>query len=320
MFSWYKTKNELMKLNKAKIIQRIIKFMNSPLAGKYIPYAWGSKQILKFVKSDYSKKKHFRKRLNLFEEFLKNIEDPPKIEDIVPNFLISSFLKPWRSMAFSYFSKTNTEKYVTIHGLKKFQKSYNQGKGVIILNSHWGFAEAAITLFPMLAYPDFFTIVRMKGSDSLKFIGLKKEMQPQLIIFKNHSNAELFKSLFKAREALMNGHIFHILGDGYHGKSSININFLGRIRGFRASFAELGLSTDAAIHPIFIAINNDGTIDAHILDPIDKGDNNLSRQDRIKYMLEQYVSVLEQKWKEEPQHINQGFMEKYLRQVHQNLE
>ncbi len=309
-----------MKIVTSKKVKRIVKFMNSPLAGKYVPYGWGSKQILKYLESDFAQSGHLRNRIDLFREFITNLDKPPVIKDLLPDVLVSSFLKPWRSMAISYLSKKKFAKYVNIHGLEKFEKSYARGKGVIILNSHWGLAEGALTLFPIIGYKDFYTVVRMKGTDSMKFAGLKKEMQPQLIVFKDHSNAELFKSLFKARDVLTKGHIFHILGDGYHGKSSVDMNFMGRIRGFRASFAELGLSTEAAIHPIFIALNNNGSLDVYIMDAIDKGNESQERHERIQYMVEQYTLILEQKWKEEPQHINQGFMEKYLRQVHQNLE
>ncbi len=308
-----------MKLLKPSNIQKVVKFMNTPRAGKYIPYGWGSRKILKFLESDYAQKKHFRGRMNLFKEFLTNLDNPPPAESFLPDLLVSSFLKPWRAAAISHINAKQFKKYVRVHGLEKLDESYKKGKGVIILSSHWGLAEAAMPVFPMLGYTDFHTVVRKKGTESIKISGLKKNMQPKLIIFNDHSNAELFKSLYKAREVLQNGGIFHILGDGYHGKSSVNMNFLGRIRGFRGSFAELALSTEARVHTIFVSIENDGSLDIYIYDPIDMGDENTDRQERIEYMVKQYACHLEDRWKREPQHINWGFMEKYLRQVRQSL-
>lgn len=309
-----------MPILKPKNIQRIVRIMNAPLAGKLVPYEWGSRQILKFLKTDYARNVQFASRLSLLEEFLRNFEQAPDIEDLLPDFFVSSFLKPWRAMAFSYFNDHQLKKYVRLHGFEQFMENHKKGNGVILLSSHWGFAEAAITLFPLLGYKDFYTVVRKKGTDSMKLAGLNKHTHPRLIVFNDHSNAELFKSLFKARDVLKNGHIFHILGDGYHGKSSVDANFKGRIRGFRASFAELGLATEAVIHPIFIDIDNHGYLDVYILDPLDKGDESMDKASRIRHMVDQYVALLERRWTEKPQHINLGFMEKYLRQVHQNLQ
>ncbi len=309
-----------MRLITPKNSKRIVKFLNTPAAGKYIPYGWGSNQILQFLDSDYVRNKQFKSRVLLLKEFLSNIDKQHSMNDMLPDLFVSSFVKAWRAMAISHFNKKAVNQYLNISGLDKFERSYKKNKGVIVLNSHWGLAETAIPFFPLIGYNDFYTVVREKGTDSMKFVGLKKDAQPKLIIFKDHSNAELFKSLYKARDVLKNGHIFHILGDGYHGKSSVDMNFLGRIRGFRGSFAELGLSTEAAIHPIFMSVQNNGTIDIEILDAIDKGEEVMDRQDRIIHMVKQYKSLLEDRWANYPQHINLGFMEKYLRQVHQNFE
>lgn len=293
--------------------------MNTPLAGRFIPYKWGSKEILKFLESEEVKKRRFKKRKKLFQEYLLNIGINDPIENYLPDLLISSFLKPWRASAISYLSKKQLEKYTEIHGLEKLDEAYKSGKGVILLSSHWGLAEAAMPIFPMLGYTEFYTVVRLKGTESIKMSGLKKKYQPKLIIFKDHSNAELFKSMYKAREVLQKGGIFHILGDGYHGKSSVNMNFLDRIRGFRGSFAELALATGATVLPIFISADKTGDLEIEILDPIDAGDESMEHQKRIEFMVGQYVSHLEEKWIKKPQHINWGFMEKYLRQVRQNL-
>ena len=306
-------------LNK-NIARRFTNFLNSEKGGKRIPYGLGSKLIASFCNSSYAREIHFKNKLILLDEFLANMQDPPGIEDLLPLILVSNFSRTWRSMALSYLSKKKLKSYCTFNGLDKFDDCYRQGKGVILVNSHFGFAESALSIFPNLGYRNFSTIVRAKGTTSLKIKGLNPKVTPNLLVFRDHTNVELFKQLFKARDILKSGGIFHILGDGYHGKSSITINFLGRARGFRASFTELGLSTEAFIFTIFITSDVKGYLTVDLIGPLDKGDETMDHQARVEHMTRQYATLLEERWKKEPQHINWGFMDKYLRQIKLNLE
>lgn len=289
--------------------------MNSHTGGRLIPYSVGTHLIFRFCNSDYAVNVHFKKRIRLLKEFLSNMEGGPVINDLLPDILISNFLRPWRSMAISRMSPGKIKKYVRIEGLEKIDKPLSAGRGVVLVSSHFGFAESALTVFPAFGYKDFYTVVRAKGSTSMKFAGLDEKRKPNMLVFKDHSNSELFKIMFKAREILKNGGIFHILGDGYHGKSSITMEFLGRIRGFRGSFAELGISTEADIIPIFITSDNLGKLTYHLEDSLDKGSEEMNHNKRVEYIVKQYKDLLENRWKKEPQHINWGFMDKYLRQV-----
>lgn len=302
---------------KPKNVHRAVQFMNSKSGGKLVPYGPGSKIIKRFCNSRYAGDVHFRNRIRLLEEFLAEIKDAPTRDTLLPDILISNFLRPYRSMSLSRLSATTLKKkYLKIEGLEAFDEAVSSGKGVVLVSSHFGFAESALTVFPILGYRNFYTVVRAKGSTSMKFAGLNTRRKPNIIVFKDHSNAELFKIMFKAREVLKEGGIFHILGDGYHGKSSITMEFLGRVRGFRGSFAELGLSTEAVIIPIFITSDNNGKLTYHMEEPLDKGPEEMEHNKRVEYIVRQYKILLEQWWKKEPQHINWGFMEKYLRQVH----
>jgi lauroyl/myristoyl acyltransferase len=249
-------------------------------------------------------------------EYLSNVDRDYAVEDLISGFLINTVAKTWRTMAISYLSRNKLIHQSSFKGLDTFKDAIELGKGVVLVNSHYGQAESAITIFPQLGYNDFHTIVREKGTTSKKFMGLNPRYTPNLIIFKDHSNAELVKQLFKAKEILNGGGIFHILGDGYHGKSVITHDFLGRIRGFRASYAELGLSTGAPIVPVFITVDAAGQITVDIKEPLDKGNDSMPHNERIQLITRQYVDHLQEKWINGPQYIYWGFIEKYLRQLH----
>ena len=304
-----------MKLNKNTFL-RITKVLNSDWGGKTVPYGLGNRIFTWLCNSDYARNKHFRSKINLMNEYLSNVDRDYPAEEVISGFLINTVAKTWRIMAVSYMSKSKLMHQATFKGLDTFKDAIGLGKGVVLVNSHYGQAESAITIFPQLGYPDFHTIVREKGTSSKKFMGLNPRYTPNLVIFKDHSNAELVKQLFKAREILNNGGIFHILGDGYHGKSVITHDFLGRIRGFRASYAELGLSTGAPIVPVFITVDLVGQISVDIKDALDKGNDSMPHKERIQHITGQYVDHLQEKWIDKPQYIYWGFIEKYLRQLH----
>ncbi|MBU2649757.1 MAG: hypothetical protein KKA81_02375 [Bacteroidetes bacterium] len=304
-----------MTLITGKNVHRAVKFMNSKNGGRLVPYKTGCRWIHKFCSSEFALEHHFRNRIQLLKEFVANMPGSPSMDKIFPDVLITNFLRPWKSMALARMSVSSLKKVLHTEGLEIFEQAVQKGKGVILVNSHYGFVESALSVFPNLGYKNFYTIIRGKGSTSMKISGLGRKRQPNIIVFKDHSNAELFRIMFKAREVLNQGGIFHILGDGYHGKSSITVNFLGRVRGFRGSFAELGLSTEASILPIFITTDNQGNLFYHIENELDKGDDSLPHPERVEYIVKQYTSRLEHWWKKEPQHIHWGFMEKYLRSV-----
>ncbi|MEA3479600.1 MAG: hypothetical protein U9R60_15560 [Bacteroidota bacterium] len=303
-----------------KNVNKFAKYLNSDKGGKKIPYPIGTKLIAWFCNTSFAREIYFKSKVNLLKEFLSNIDDPPSVEEVTPGFLCTNFSKTWRAMSISYMNRKKLDKNITFKGLEEFKTLHDEGKGVILVNSHYGLAEAAMTLFPQLGYTDFHTIVREKGTTSQKFLGINPKVNPNLIIFKDHSNAELFRQLYKAKEVLTAGGIFHILGDGYHGKSSYSFDFLGRIRGFRASYAELGLSTGAYIMPLFITVNMKGHVNFDLRSPLDRGSESMSHPEKITHIIQQYVDLLQDNWKKEPQNIYWGFMEKYLRQIQSSSE
>ena len=115
-------------------------------------------------------------------------------------------------------------------------------------------------------------------------------------------------------EELEKGNIIHLLGDGAHGRASHTIDFLGKMKGYRATFAELSVLTGAAVFPIFITPEK-GNIIAEILPPLDAGSDDMEREERVSSIVNQYSDILGQKWMENPQFINGGFMQMYNRQI-----
>lgn len=303
-----------MKILNKNRVDRIGSFFESEKGSRFIPYAIGSKLIRWFSQTDFARNEYFRHRELVLREFAQQA-DISDIDRVFPETFTLNFQKGWRSASLSYLSDKAFFSRVKVAGKQHLDNALAQKKGVLLLNSHFGFSEIALTVFSRMNYPEIATVVREKGANSIKVKGIKKEHEPALLKFKDQSNEELIRLLFKARQSLKDGGIVHLLGDGYHGKSSINFEFVGKVRGFRPSFAELALSTGAAVVPMIARLDMKGNIRVEIYPPLDSGDETMNHQDRVMLLLTQYIDMLSVLWKNEPQHLNWGFTEKFIRQM-----
>jgi KDO2-lipid IV(A) lauroyltransferase len=295
-------------------INKAAAFFESEKGSRWIPYSTGNALIRWFCHTDFARREYFNKRELILREFARQT-GLSHIEDVFPDAFVVNFQKGWRAAKLSYLSDKDFFRRVEVIGKQHLDNALSNGKGVVLVNSHFGFAEIALTLFSRLNYPLFATVVREKGANSIKVKGIKKSFEPVLLQFKDQSNEELIRMLFKARQTLQAGGIVHLLGDGYHGKSSISMSFLGKVRGFRPSFAELALSTGAAVVPMIARINTRGNVSVDLYPPLDQGDETMSHEEKIMHLLTQYLTLLSGCWKKEPQLINWGFVEKFIRQV-----
>lgn len=301
-------------LNK-KNVHKLNSYFNSRRGSRQIPYALGSRLIAWFCKTDFAREKFFKNKVPLFREFLKSLPAEYDADKLIPYVLYSNYLKGWRSSSLSWMSQRKLRRHVQFNGLELLEKYQREKKGVIILNSHFGLAQAGLTVFPKLGYNEFYTIVRAKGLESMKFEGLKENAKPKLLAFKDNSQSELFRQMYRAREVLNEGGIVHLLGDGYHGMSSNTIPFLGKLRGFRSSYAELSLSSGAEILPVFIDCPINKKIIVDILPPLDQGDDSMKPEERREHITLQYAKLLEERWLAQPWNVNWRFIEKHLYQV-----
>ena len=189
-----------------------------------------------------------------------------------------------------------------------------EGTGIILLGSHYGLPALSFSAFPRLGFKNFYTILGERGADSVKFKGLKPGRRPQTLIFKREGDVDAFSMLFEAKEILEKGNILHLLADGGHGKASHHIEFMGKIRAYRATFAELSLLTGAPVYPVFI-VPSGGKVKINIEDALPSGDGSMEREERVNIMIAAYNRLLESKWEENPSYINGGFIEMYNRMV-----
>ncbi len=304
-----------MIIKRKKVVDRLKNYFLSKKGGRRIPYKSGSLLIKWFCGTSYARNKYFKKKARIFKTFLNEIGFPENTAQMEQEMLNVSFLKKWRTVAISNLSDRKFKKYVHVNNLDILTESHKKGKGVILVSSHYGFSEMTISIFPRIGFTDVYTMVASQGADSEKFNNINPNIEAKKLVFDYLSDIELFKVLMEAKHVLNDGGIIHLLGDGYHGKSSMTFPFIGKLRGFRGSYAELALSTDAEIIPVFVYPDKYYHISVDLYPPLDKGKEDQSREDRTRHIVKQYVEHMTAKWSDSPQFVNMGYMEKYLHHV-----
>ncbi|MBU2649921.1 MAG: lysophospholipid acyltransferase family protein [Bacteroidetes bacterium] len=302
-------------LLKRRNVRKATDFFNSDKGLKVIPYGWGSRLISWFCATDFAHDEFFKKRLPAFNEFLEQIKDKQDKRRAATEFLTVNFLHGWRTSSLTHLGNRAYRKYVKFSGLDHFLKQYSLGKGVVVIGSHFGFPGFSLSLFPRIGYRDFYSILGEKGPETMKFSGIRADSRPNLLLVKRGSSSDMFRILMKAREVLESGGILHILGDGQHGRSSFSLPFLGKMRGFRASFAELALSSGAALVPVFILPLKKGKVLVEFHEALDCGNDAMEHEEKLKLIVQQYAALLERKWRKKPQYVNGGFVDVHIRQV-----
>jgi len=300
-----------------KNIRRLTEFFNSEKGLKLIPYGLGAKYISWFCKTDFALERFFRKKIHIIDEFLENFPGKWNEKEVRSGFFTMNYLHGWRSSSISHMRQLSFRRRVKISGLDEFKKHHKAGKGIILLGTHYGLPAVSFSVFPRLGFKNFYTIIGEKGAESVKFKGLREDRKPKLLVFKRGGESDAFSMLFEAKELLEKGNILHLLGDGSHGRASHNFNFLGKVRGYRATFAELALLTGSPIIPVFITPVK-GKIKVDICSPLDLSDTGTDREERVQSIVQQYSDLLEEKWMGNPAFINGGFMEMYNRLIRAN--
>ncbi len=297
-----------------KRVREVTTYFNSEKGLKNIPYGFGVRLIDWFCATDYALEKFFSKKTPILREFISQFQGKYDEKQSTIDFLKTNFLHGWRASCFSNLSDKKYRRKLKMNGFEIFLEQHKKGKGVVLVNAHFGLPSIVMSLIPALGFENFHAIVGENFSSSMKYKLLKKNRTPKLLSFDRGGQSELFKHLFAAKEILDSGGILHTLGDGMHGVANVFTEFLGKPRGFRSSFAELGLISDSPIIPVYAYPGKRGRIHVEFLEAFQQGSEDMEHEERVRLIVDQYSKVLERKWMEHPYFVTGGFMEMYNKQ------
>jgi len=190
---------------------------------------------------------------------------------------------------FSQISKLNgrnIHRWVKPHGLKHFDKAFADGKGCIVLATHFGNWELLGSYIPMAGYPAGTIVRKMYFHKFDKIIdGLR-----------SHAGLKLFdrnESMKKMLKYLMSNKILGILPDqDIEGIDGVFVDFFGRPAFTPTGPVKFALVSGAPIVPCFMVRTRKYKYDFYVNEPI-YVDNSMDRAKAEKYYTERWTKALE---------------------------
>jgi KDO2-lipid IV(A) lauroyltransferase len=275
-----------------------------------LPYAVGNMVAAQFAVSPKARSiRDVRRRLEWFSELLMLLGKEPT-ESLLSAHIFSNALQPrypWREKALDRCSLEELGEWVTWNGLEHLEAPRGKRQGVIAVHSHFATQRVASLLLAKMGIQT----LSMEFEGRLKEFGVESAKSIEFLEMADKSGFHL-KEVYLAQRALKKGAVVQTTGDGYHGDSNVEVDFLGRKRPFKTGFAELGVATSAPMFPIFTSLEPTGEIRIDVLPPLEAGSGESDRSSRVVSVIEQYASLLEDRWHRDPCNISSYEIKKFL--------
>lgn len=279
-------------LARYKSLMRIGAFVSYPVGMMLRKNVWRLDALTSIV---------FRKRLRQLETLIKALPGGHDSKTALRRHLECNLAMSWRLQAISECSDDQFERWVHIEGLEHIAAAQSAGRGVVLANSHYGSGKTMLIILARLGYE----IYSLDRRDIFSMLGVPEAKKIHSIGLGDKNNTFFLKQVFQARTALKDCGLLHIAADGFKGQSGLECGFLGRKRLFPGSFAELAVQSDAVILPTFAPIDSDGRINFHIL-PALKDAADADHESRVNCLIEQYVSLLIERWSQDPGGVHEN--------------
>lgn len=271
-----------------------------------IPYFSGMRLINMLCKNNWVKGNYFHYQVGLIKEYFLFRNRENECDDkLIGKYLRSTdFLLKWRFRTISKVSDKRFSKNVKIEGLDIFERELKKGRGIVLAASHFGQIELLFS-FLYRFKKDIYYLVRDPSFNEI----YKKSAGDYVLNITTDSKEETFALLSKVKMLLENGNVLFIPGDGEHGNSTVNIEFLGKMRAFRKGFAEFALLTDSAIIPVLTFTDHKENRIVKFHESIEYSKQSADNDDVT--IIGKYVKILEKNWLEHPYNIIPHYLKIY---------
>jgi hypothetical protein len=178
---------------------------------------------------------------------------------------------------------------------------------LILLSSHFG---GGSLVPPLLASWFGLEFTSLHAQDGFARIGVAP---PKGFTALELRGSFLPRVLLDCMRKLQRGETIHLAADGYIGKSAQDYAFCGKIRPFNLGFAEMAVASGAIVVPVFAPFLEDGRLEIEFLEPLPPGPDTLDRTQRVEWLVQAYVRLLEDRWATDPGNILAGHLRRYSR-------
>ncbi|MBI3378236.1 MAG: lysophospholipid acyltransferase family protein [Nitrospirae bacterium] len=214
-----------------------------------------------------------KKRKTLISELKKIFKDGSKkqLQSMAHKSFIIYYKRQVENVIFGDFTKERLERVVSIEGLEYLNQAVKEGKGAIILLSHFG----SHLLVPLaLAYRGYLVNQLTGGPGVVK--QLDSPVYERVVEIRRKDSSSLpitflsaHQSLHAALKALKRNELVAIAMDGRVGKKWIKVNMFNMETTLSPGPVRIALKTGAPIIPTFIIRNRDNTHKLILESPIE---------------------------------------------------
>lgn len=191
------------------------------------------------------------------------------------------------------------------------EQAYQQGNGVVIVRWH---SHRWINILVKEL------VLERLSTKNYSFIGNFGEFLPKgrrKLSEEQQRRASLMISvdqLMMSKRILTHGGIVFVFPDANSGISNgFLFPFHGRIRNFKAGFAELAIRTGSAVIPISLILDHrTRQVIIKSLDPLNIGPSDMDYDVRVEGLVMKYVTFFQQEWARSPALIYTGRMRRHL--------
>lgn len=285
------------RLHRHRILKKLLSFVPYSLGAVLLSWATGMRPVQRL----------FGMHKRRLAAFLRENGLALNERQVFARYLVTNWLTNWRLAALARCSDESFARWVSIEGYEIFKQLRDQGRPVLLCNSHFGGGKIILLALMRQGH----TIHSLDRQDVFSFSNIRTSGELISINLGDRQSNFMLKQVFRARKVLQAGGILHIAADGVRGLSGRAIPFLKRERIFPASVAELALASNAAIVPTFGMLDGSGRVKLELLPPLAMPDPALAHEDRIMQIIEQYAKLLEAHWLACPGAIHKGEMKIY---------
>ncbi|UCG25390.1 MAG: AMP-binding protein [Chloroflexota bacterium] len=280
-----------------RLRQGSVRFLPYPVLARGLFWYYGQRSFWRSLR---------RQDMAFLQRAFADFVAPEAIEEAIQLSLTCHYRQKSRCASLARHLRRHFEEWVEVNGSSHFESLYRQGKGVILVKNHVHPAALSPTvLFPYLQEKNLSYVGKLQDT-----FGERGEAKLNM----GHGRLRALTSqLDQARRTLAQGGVALLAADGYEGgEQNVRLPFLGRLRPFKYGFAELAISTGAPVIPIHTKMSIQGKVSVTFSPPLPTAPPQVTREDRLDHLVQDYVDQLQNWWYQEPGTISWPHLERYL--------
>ena len=299
-------------ISSARVLKHLITHTGPDFVDFVWPYGLGASFLSWLAGQGWVQRSLFSQQVELIRACLSTLDQSDDEAAILRQSIAGNIWYDWRLAALAACSPQEFSRWVSLSGLSTLQEAYRQGRGVILLHSHFVLARLALLILVRSGWEDL-ALVGTNPIYSLELMGLN-HLRQKLKLNEQDDRAwdlaVLSRQLALGQRALERGGIFNVFADLDEGKKGVSLSFHGRWHRFVTGFAELALSTGALVIPVFVTLDLIGRVQVSFQEFLVASGQN--HQAQVESLVGQYAEILAEAWTKELGNVLWSHLERHL--------